>query len=592
MQRQKVVIPIKLDNDAIGNLTIVSFYPIKCSQNQFNNKVGEFYNIDVSNKIDNETSIQYCDFGNGSCIMLLEETKYQISFEPQIKFDNLEIIPYVRKTYSDVYEPLNISSDIQNEGNINFKSFAGKSFFDVMIDGKRSDKIPFEVRSKKINYHEQYIEMIAYLSKAMSGILFNPRSPLYQYFDPNNKPSTNYEDFMFLEYLFLDENLPYAYEYIRKNIFVNLKEHSESVPTSYASNIGYSGMVNMVCNPENLIKTKDLPSKWPSNMQNYVPNRITQSFYEESVDTPENRLLKYFLEAIDSLIEKLLSEFKQNNYFMDRLLIFENIISDYLSDRWLKDINKLEIVPMNSQILQKKEGYRDIFKFYLNFEFGFRPQWKEMEDIFKGYERRLSELYEFWCYFKLLKVMEKLSNTKIYYEDIFTLNKWKIGLKSGFESKKEFKLDINGNIAEVEFFYNLTFCKNCRYKSYSLNLRPDYTLCIKYNDKEYFIHFDAKYKSKGIPNECDFNKRDHMYKFEDVYKMHTYKDAIENSLGSYVIYPGDFPKIFEETLGSNIPSVGAFNLTPGRDNLKETEKIEEFITEILDYICKESNGKD
>ena len=50
---------------------------------------------------------------------------------------------------------------------------------------------------------------------------------------------------------------------------------------------------------------------------------------------------------------------------------------------------------MNSQILQKKEGYRDIFKFYLNFEFGFRPQWIELEDIFKGYERRLSELYEF-----------------------------------------------------------------------------------------------------------------------------------------------------------------------------------------------------
>ena len=67
-------------------------------------------------------------------------------------------------------------------------------------------------------------------------------------------------------------------------------------------------------------------------MQNYVPNRITQSSYEESVDTPENRLLKYFLEAIDSLIERLLSEFKQNNYFNDRLLIFENIISDYLSD--------------------------------------------------------------------------------------------------------------------------------------------------------------------------------------------------------------------------------------------------------------------
>ena len=67
--------------------------------------------------------------------MLLEETKYQISFEPlNKKFYNLKIIPTIRETNSEVYEPLNISSYIQNEGNINFKSFAGKSFFDVLID--------------------------------------------------------------------------------------------------------------------------------------------------------------------------------------------------------------------------------------------------------------------------------------------------------------------------------------------------------------------------------------------------------------------------------------------------------------------------
>ena len=57
---------------------------------------------------------------------------------------------------------------------------------------------------------------------------------------------------VFLEYLFLDENLSYAYEYIRKNVFVNLKENLESVPTSFAANIGYSGIVNMVCNPNKI----------------------------------------------------------------------------------------------------------------------------------------------------------------------------------------------------------------------------------------------------------------------------------------------------------------------------------------------------
>ena len=38
--------------------------------------------------------------------------------------------------------------------------------------------------------------------------------------------------------------------------------------------------------------------------------------------------------------------------------------------------------------------------------------------------------------------MEKLSTTKINYEDIFNVNKWKIGLKSDFKSKKEFNIDV------------------------------------------------------------------------------------------------------------------------------------------------------
>ena len=135
----------------------------------------------------------------------------------------------------------------------------------------------------------------------------------------------------------------------------------------------------------------------------------------------------------------------------------------------------------------------------------------------------------------------------------------------------------------VEFFYNLTFNKNSPYKSYSLKFRPDYTLCIKYGGHEYFIHFDAKYKSKGIPNEYDFNKRDHMYKFEDVYKMHTYKDAILKTEGAYVLYPGEFPKIFRINENDLIPSVGAFPLTPGK-NGDEEECLRSVILDAIDNI--------
>ena len=122
-------------------------------------------------------------------------------------------------------------------------------------------------------------------------------------------------------------------------------------------------------------------------MKNFVPESINQSYYEDSVDTPENRLLKYFLESIDTLIESLGKISIKRTLKKDYL--FDEKINEYLSDKWLEHVGKLEIVPMNSQILQKKEGYRNIFKYYLNYEFGFRPQWEEIEDLIKGYERKI-----------------------------------------------------------------------------------------------------------------------------------------------------------------------------------------------------------
>lgn len=65
--------------------------------------------------------------------------------------------------------------------------------------------------------------------------------------------------------------------------------------------------------------------------------------------------------------------------------------------------------------------------------------------------------------------------------------------------------------------------------------------------------------------------------------MHTYKDAIKNSLGAYVLYPGDVSRTFEENQGDCAPSVGAFHLTPGGDNEKEESNIEKFLEGVLEY---------
>ncbi|AUB56314.1 hypothetical protein BK007_10005 [Methanobacterium subterraneum] len=574
----------------------------------------KFINVPRVQKPDNQTSIQYLDsYDNNhlSPLMLLEETRYDVMFETTLHVESDEhvgIFPTLHKDNSlkfSVFDRLNFDLSSGNEsrfiGILNFHSFVGKSFLDVEVNGIRSEPVPIEVRSKKIKYYEQYPHMIADLSEVASGLIYEMDSPLYQNLGfEQSKRETLYEDFMFLEYLFRPENFPSSYDYIVRNLYSLLVAYLEDVPSTFASNIGPSEMIDIISRPEHLYHTNHLPNDWPDTMRGYVPDVISQRFYHENIDTPENRLLKYFLESLDKVINQLLSSIEDNDgYIKDQLLFYKQQVQDYLSDRWTAEVGRMDYLPLNSQVLQKKEGYRDIFKYFLNFELAFRLEWEEVEDKIKGYERKLSELYEYWCYFKLIKVLNKLSGKKLSYNDLYTLNKdnWSIKVKKGTKSVQQFILQIDNQEIYTELMYNRLFSNNTLFKSYSLPFRPDYTLLIEYNSEHYFVHFDAKYRSEGevlafyenIPqeqlNEDDHNqaieneieKRDleeetrRKFKYGDLYKMHTYKDAILKTEGAYVLYPGDDCKIFKVNGNEPIPSVGAFPLTPGKNGIEEDE---------------------
>ena len=120
----------------------------------------------------------------------------------------------------------------------------------------------------------------------------------------------------------------------------------------------------------------------------------------------------------------------------------------------------------------------------------------------------------------------------------------------------------------IKLLYNKTFSRsNNDYNSYSVQLRPDYSLEVHANDKTYYIHFDAKYKKYGDSET---------FKNEDIVKMHAYKDAISNTIGAYVLYPGTDNEIYYE---NDFESVGAFGLIPGEEKF---DKIEELIYKLFE----------
>lgn len=593
----------------------------------------EFSNVPLVQSPTAEFPIEYCptnEMGAHAKLMLLEETKYHVVYKPLGRFSESEVIsllPTIKKESKKETLVFEKWSGIQEHGGtLHFHSYVGKSFFDIQVDGLRSVKVPFEVRSKKIGYLKQYPIMLSDLSQAAAGILFESGSPLFQTYDFGDQTRKTFiEDVMFLTYLFLPDNLPLAYEHVRRNLYSRLESRTEEVPTSLAESIDPSDIIDMISEPKNLSKTTSPPQGWPTTMKGYVPTVVQQKTNYETIDTPENRLVKDLLLSIEKLITSLKASFSadDDDSSFDRLIIYDGLLQEYLSDKWLDEVGGLQFVPSNSQVLQKREGYRNLFHFYLNFAFAFRMEWKEMQENVRGYNRKMSELYEYWCYFKLVKVLDDLSIDSLDFNDLFEVNKGirSIRVKRGNKSIHSFDLVGKRRPVTIRLMYNKLFSRHTKSPSYSLPFKPDYSLhvIIDKNDKkeDYFIHFDAKYRSEvdvlqyyekvggknPLKSQNDSEEDDETVKEDgkladdrdkeeitrkkfvdgDIYKMHTYKDAILLTKGAYVLYPGHETKVFYVKNGKDIPSVGAFPLTPERSGDGE-ECLKNFIDKVIDNL--------
>jgi len=513
-------------------------------------------------------------------ILLLEETEYQLVFTPEnCNVESISFPTIENHDKNSIFNKILFNRNDIYGGILNFKAYAGKSFFDVQVNDNISLKCPFEVRSKKIDYVDQYSAMISDLSQAASSLILQEKSPVHRpvNFQERVKKSF-YEDFMFLEHIFRPENLLTSYGHIRRDPHKLLVKYTETVPTSLVSSLGPSNLIDIIVYPENLIKSDDLPLYWPLEMGNHVPQQVTQENYFDSLDTPENRFIKYFLNLLFELISEMVKSKEIDGYPAEKIREYYEIIQDYLMDGWLDEVGELNYLPYNSQVLQKKEGYREIFDYFLIFKFSFNFQFEEIREEIKGYQKKLSELYEYWCYLKLIKILSKMCGLQVDYSPIFHLDQkeWSIRVKKGENSTQKFNISIDNLDLEIELEFNRKFKKtDYNYHSYSLEYKPDYTLRINYNSERIFLHFDAKYK---LSKE--------KFKNEDIYKMHTYKDAIKYSLGAYILYPGKKKRLYPEK-DAIIPSVGAFPLKPGKSDIDDENIIESFLKEVLTLISEE-----
>jgi predicted component of viral defense system (DUF524 family) len=151
------------------------------------------------------------------------------------------------------------------------------------------------------------------------------------------------------------------------------------------------------------------------------------------------------------------------------------------------------------------------------------------------------------------------------------------------EERDTFRVTINqkgkswGRVGQVTIYYNRYF-RHREDESYSVALHPNYTVELPNGWR--FI-FDAKYKynhpgqfmSGDVSADEERDEEERLvYKKGDLYKMHTYRDAL-GAQAVFVLYPGNEFRAFRRdnlelsqpaALTSDFEGVGAIDLRVGK----------------------------
>lgn len=597
----------------------------------------KFYSKRSASNAKSKEFIEYSEKSDYNILPLrLKETvRYKCRVESKDKSDNCNFNPHLKNEDNKL---LKIERDEKNSFTFQFINYLGKAAI-IFNDGKNEYSFDFEVVPDKINYEEDYVKLTEAIADECSALLLDYTSPTALTFrQDSSKDSSILEQFIFLRQFCFSDNLESLFASIKRNPDRLLVKEEELKP--FGSGIpSQKFFSNPFSHSRSWMKMED---------GGYLPGEVTTIHKYDSYDTPANRFIKFALLSFSELCAKVLEkvEIDKNGkeYFSEAKRIL-NQIDDILNDTFFDDINDLEIMPVNNQILEKREGYSQIFNAFSMIDLALQLDWKGKDEVYTGEAKNTALLYEYWLFFELRKIIHELtgkdkstSALEPYKQFISDANGLTISLQQGSASLQSFTFEKEN--LTVNLYYNRTFSpaqfsSSIYWGSYSRPFRPDYTLAIFSSDyrKETdaikagevsYIHFDAKYRIQDLTQFINSDKKElsddllakpeeqitkeeneeiiqektdeivNTYKRGDLLKMHTYNDAIRRTVGSYVLYPGnennfnrnEQSSVYDEIL----PGVGAFAIRPGNRNAGH-EEIKKFVRQIIDFKANEASRK-
>jgi len=502
-------------------------------------------------------------------------------------------------------------------GRISPNIYVGTLVIGIMNSEKneKCGEVKLEVQSVKANYREDYRFMLEEITEKCTDLLLQHSSPVSQTFevDFNADAKTLYQRFAFLKSILDSSEFNDAVHKFLSSPVTRWKESETEKDIRGVRKINNSVLHQIVTTSNRVDLSFDHPLK-PTLLS--IPSKIRITYKSETVDTPENRFMKHALKSFQLLCGRFKSKLNEGNRLNEEAILLDDKLEQFLGHSVFKEISAPTSLPLNSPVLQRKEGYREILRVWLMLDLAAKLVWKGGDDVYSGGKRDVAVLYEYWLFFVLLDIIKDVF--KIEPEGIRNLitetnDGLGLQLRQGKHLPVKGTYDAGSRKLDVEFSYNKTFCGDNKYPeggSWTKSMRPDYTLSIwphginsKIAEEQELIthiHFDAKYKVENLKaifgNDEDFNEekeeqRKGTFKRADLLKMHAYKDAIRRTEGSYVLYPGTEPSFTKTGFHEIIPGLGAFAIRPTRQK-SGVEEVKKFLNEVVNHFLNRASQRE
>jgi len=481
-------------------------------------------------------------------------------------------------------------------------------FIEVALSfhGLEAGNLELEVRSRKLQYEDEYQWMLRDIAGHMTELVMErfAASDLRFKQDESRDASTLYQRFEFLRALLKSERFTDAMQEVLHKPHVGWEERLESVPLGcgFAANANTAKQLARIGFRQ---QTTSAPVLLSSASET-IERRRTETTY----DTTANRFVKHALEhwllILGEIENALLSANPSAPVIRGRAEVAATAteLEQLLHVDLFRSVGRLKRFPSDDQVLQKREGYRDIFRAYLEFELGALLSWDSLPESHMAGARNVATLYEYWAFLELARSVADVAGATFELAPLLRVQTGglSIGIRKGKSQVFNGNVSRHGRNLKVELWFNRAY--TTPEKSWTLELRPDYSLIIRPaidsgDHVHVMLHFDAKYRVQFIQQlfgnhesqDEDVAGSESIVRGEatqsDLLKMHAYRDAIRRTSGAYVLYPGGDAEVDKQPMREYhelLPGLGAFVLRPTEDGgVLGDKQLREFISQVVDH---------